>query len=628
MIRKFFLDKLENYVSKWLILSIDVFLVLCSFLGVYLFTHPVVLNFTALLLHLLLIGVYSFISFIIVGSYKGVIRYSGVRDASTVMIATTILTGLLSVTIVLNKSLHFFNWFHIPNPIVFTHYLVTTFVLISSRFLFKVIYKVLFNSQKVGHPVLIYGAGVSGMIAFGAISRDIHNNYKVVGFIDDNKSKIGKEIDRVKVYELDAITNHFIEKNLIGTVIVAIQGISQKKLVTLTDKFIALDVQVKIVPPFDHWIGGNLKAKQIRQIKIEDLLNRTPININNPIVQGEVSGKVLMVTGAAGSIGSEISRQLSLYDCKSLILIDKAESDLYDLEQELIQKGVTNFDAILADIGDHVTMSQIFLKYEPHHIFHAAAYKHVPLMEKYPHEAVKVNVVGTKNIADLSVKYGVERFVMISSDKAVNPTNVMGASKRIAELYINGLGKTSSTKFTTTRFGNVLGSNGSVVPLFKRQIAAGGPITVTHKEITRYFMTIPEACSLVLEAGTMGNGGEIYIFDMGESIKIYNIAKRMIYLSGLRYPEEIDIKITGLRPGEKLYEELLADGENTTKTHHQRIMIAKTQQIEYAMVTKKIDEMSANFKQMNNSELVKSMKEVVPEYMSNNSEFELLDKVN
>ena len=420
----------------------------------------------------------------------------------------------------------------------------------------------------------------------------------------------------------------FIEKNLIGTVIVAIQGISQKKLVTITDKFIALDVQVKIVPPFDHWIGGNLKAKQIRQIKIEDLLNRTPININNPIVQGEVSGKVLMVTGAAGSIGSEISRQLSLYDCKSLILIDKAESDLYDLEQELIQKGFTNFDAILADIGDYVTMSQIFLKYEPHHIFHAAAYKHVPLMEKYPHEAVKVNVVGTKNIADLSVKYGVERFVMISSDKAVNPTNVMGASKRIAELYINGLGKTSSTKFTTTRFGNVLGSNGSVVPLFKRQIAAGGPITVTHKEITRYFMTIPEACSLVLEAGTMGNGGEIYIFDMGESIKIYNIAKRMIYLSGLRYPEEIDIKITGLRPGEKLYEELLADGENTTKTHHQRIMIAKTQQIEYAMVTKKIDEMSANFKQMNNSELVKSMKEVVPEYMSNNSEFELLDKVN
>ena len=312
---------------------------------------------------------------------------------------------------------------------------------------------------------------------------------------------------------------------------------------------LALGVKVKIVPPLSKWIDGDLEANQIKSVKIEDLLDRKPISIDNPIVQRDVNNKVILVTGAAGSIGSEISRQLSNYKHKHLVLIDQAESDLYDLQQELIQKDKENFTSIVADVRDKKRMSQIFEQYKPQKVFHAAAYKHVPLMEMTPYEAVKINIGGTKTIADLAIENNIERFVMVSTDKAVNPTNVMGATKRVAEMYISCLSnnKNHNTKFTTTRFGNVLGSNGSVIPLFKRQIENGGPLTVTHKDITRYFMTIPEACRLVLEAGTMGNGGEIYIFDMGKSVKIYNIAKRMIHLSGLNFPDDIDIKITGLR---------------------------------------------------------------------------------
>jgi FlaA1/EpsC-like NDP-sugar epimerase len=629
MIRKFFLKTLNKYASKWFVLLVDAFLVLVSFFIAYFIRFNVSLNFdfSILINQIPFIIVFSFLSFLTIGSYKGIIRHTGIRDAFNVFIATTFLSLIVSLAVTFNSFLSIFDWFFIPKSIIAIHYLVTTFVLILSRFIFKAFYEVLSTELETIQTVVIYGAGDSGIITYGALNRDTQNNYEVIGFVDDNKSKVGKKIDRVKIYNSEEIDAEFIEKYSIDAVIISIQKISQDKLLKITDKFINLDVDVKIVPPLSNWIGGDLQANQIRQIKIEDLLDRAPINIDNPVVQREVSGKVVMVTGAAGSIGSEISRQLSLYDCKYLILVDQAESALYDLQQELIQKSFTNFSAIVSDVRDHFKINRIFKKYKPQRIFHAAAYKHVPLMEKSPYEAIKVNVMGTKNMADLSINHGVERFVMVSTDKAVNPTNVMGASKRIAELYISCVSKTTKkTKFTTTRFGNVLGSNGSVIPLFKRQIEAGGPLTVTHKEITRYFMTIPEACSLVLEAGTMGKGGEIYIFDMGKSVKIYDIAKRMIHLSGLNYPADIDIKITGLRPGEKLYEELLADGENTTKTYHEKIMIAKTQDIDHSMVKEKVDEISKNFKKMKNGELVKFMKAIVPEYVSNNSEFESLDK--
>ncbi|MDN3619160.1 nucleoside-diphosphate sugar epimerase/dehydratase [Polaribacter undariae] len=628
MIRTFFLRTLNKYASKWLVLLIDIFLVFTSFFIAYFIRFNVSFNFnfSNLLNQIPYVLVFALISFLTVGSYKGIIRHTGVRDAFNVFIASSLVCLLLLLAVTFNVFFKVIDSFYIPKSIIVIHYLVTTLVLILSRFIFKAFFEVLSTELDTIHNVLIYGAGDSGIIAFSALNRDKKNNYDVIGFIDDNKNKIGKKIDRVKIHNPKHITKQFIEKHAVDEVIISIQNIKPNRLLAITDKFIDLDVDVKIVPPLSKWIDGDLNANQIRQIKIEDLLDRAPIIIDNPIVQREVNDKVILVSGAAGSIGSEISRQLSLYNCKMIILIDQAESPLYDLQQELIQKGITNFVAIVSDVRDRFKVERIFKKYKPQRVFHAAAYKHVPLMEKSPYEAIKVNVLGTKNLADLSVEYKIERFVMVSTDKAVNPTNVMGASKRIAELYISCVSKKSKkTKFTITRFGNVLGSNGSVIPLFKRQIENGGPLTVTHKKITRYFMTIPEACSLVLEAGTMGKGGEIYIFDMGKSVKIFEIAKRMIYLSGLRYPEDIDIKITGLRPGEKLYEELLADGENTTKTYHDKIMIAKTQKIDNSIVKIKIDDLSLNFDKLNNSELVALMKTLVPEYVSNNSEFEILD---
>ncbi|WP_165732987.1 nucleoside-diphosphate sugar epimerase/dehydratase [Polaribacter sp. 20A6] len=628
MIRTFFLRTLNKYASKWLVLLIDLSLVFTSFFIAYFIRFNVSFNFnfSNLLNQIPYVLVFALISFLTVGSYKGIIRHTGVRDAFNVFIASSLVCLLLLLAVTFNVFFKVIDSFYIPKSIIIIHYLVTTLVLILSRFIFKAFFEVLSTELDTIHNVLIYGAGDSGIIAFSALNRDKKNNYDVIGFIDDNKNKIGKKIDRVKIHNPKHITKQFIEKHAVDEVIISIQNIKPNRLLAITDKFIDLDIAVKIVPPLSKWIDGDLNANQIRQIKIEDLLDRAPIIIDNPIVQREVNDKVILVSGAAGSIGSEISRQLSLYNCKMIILIDQAESPLYDLQQELIQKGITNFVAIVSDVRDRFKVERIFKKYKPQRVFHAAAYKHVPLMEKSPYEAIKVNVLGTKNLADLSVEYKIERFVMVSTDKAVNPTNVMGASKRIAELYISCVSKKSKkTKFTITRFGNVLGSNGSVIPLFKRQIENGGPLTVTHKKITRYFMTIPEACSLVLEAGTMGKGGEIYIFDMGKSVKIFEIAKRMIYLSGLRYPEDIDIKITGLRPGEKLYEELLADGENTTKTYHDKIMIAKTQKIDNSIVKIKIDDLSLNFDKLNNSELVALMKTLVPEYVSNNSEFEILD---
>jgi FlaA1/EpsC-like NDP-sugar epimerase len=344
-------------------------------------------------------------------------------------------------------------------------------------------------------------------------------------------------------------------------------------------------------------------------------------------LEHEYDNKDILITGAAGSIGSEIARKLSNYKYKQLILVDIAESPLYNLQQEFVLKGQDNFVPVIADIKDQKRLDNIFEEFKPSIVFHAAAYKHVPLMESNPYEAVRVNVCGTKNIANLSVIHGIEKFVLISTDKAVNPTNVMGASKRIAELYVSCLKGKGKTKFITTRFGNVLGSNGSVIPLFKNQIERGGPLTVTHKDITRYFMTIPEACQLVLEAATMGNGGEIFVFDMGKSVKIFELAKNMIVLSGLRYPEDIDIKITGLRPGEKIYEELLADGENTISTYNEKIMIARTKPFDVEKIEANIINLCKISTETSNLEIVSIIKELVPEYISKNSKFEILDSL-
>ena len=630
MLKKILLKSLSKHASKWLVLCIDLALIsFCFVLTYYIRYIDLSFSYPILLSQLPIVILVALFSFLLIGSYKGIIRHTGTKDVFNVFSGVSIFSIIITFLVVANKLYDISDILIIPRSILLIHYLLSIFVLILSRYFFKVFYETISSELKSVTNILIYGAGDSGIITYGTINRERNNNYDILGFIDDDPNKINKKIDRIKIYDSSKIDENFIEKNNIEEVIISIQNIKSNKLLEITDNLLKLGVKVKIVPPVSKWIEGDLQVNQIKQINIDDLLDREQISINNPIVKREVLDKVVFVTGAAGSIGSEISRQLATYNLKLLVLIDQAESPLYDLQQELLQEGIKNFVVIVADVRNKKRMREVFEKYAPQKVFHAAAYKHVPLMEQSPYEAIKTNICGTKNMADLAVKFKVDRFVMVSTDKAVNPTNVMGATKRVAEMYISCLSKEkTNTKFTTTRFGNVLGSNGSVIPLFRRQIENGGPLTVTHKDITRYFMTIPEACRLVLEAGTMGVGGEIYIFEMGKSVKIFDMAKRMISLSGLKYPEDIDIKITGLRPGEKLYEELLASGENTIKTYHEKIMIAKTSEINYKETKEQINLISVNNEQSTTDEIVSEIKKLVPEYISNNSKFEKLDKVS
>ncbi|MCK5782198.1 MAG: polysaccharide biosynthesis protein, partial [Flavobacteriales bacterium] len=427
-----------------------------------------------------------------------------------------------------------------------------------------------------------------------------------------------------------AFSENYLEKSNLVEIVIAIEEISVERKNQIVDFCLSHDLLVRIIPSFEKWANGELSPNQITEVKIEDLLDRPAIVLNNHYTNEEIKDKVVLVTGAAGSIGSEIVRQLIEKEPKKVLLFEQAESPLHDFRMEIGAKLSKEYpevelEFVIGDIRNRRFVQDIFDFHKPNIVYHAAAYKHVPLMEEYPQQAVSTNVKGTKNIADASVKVGVDKFVMVSTDKAVNPTNVMGASKRIAEIYIQSLSLVqTNTKFITTRFGNVLGSNGSVIPMFKKQIAEGGPITVTHKDITRYFMTIPEACQLVLEAGTMGKGGEIFVFDMGKSVKIFDVAKKMIKLSGCDYPNDIDIVFSGLRPGEKLYEELLAQKEGTIPTYHPKIMVAKIREVNYSMLNTEIDHLILKVND-DSFEIVQQMKNIVPEFISNNSRFSVLD---
>ena len=630
-VKNFFRKKLKFYSSKWITLSIDIFLINISFLFSCLIISEGSLNtyVGVLMYQLSLISLIGLFSFLVVGSYKGVIRHTGTRDGYNVLVAATLVFSILLFLVFTIKYFGIIESIRIELSVVIIHYLLNVFFMINSRYAFKSFFIFITNTSVNSRNILIYGAGESGFIVYDALKRDTKNNYKVVGFLDDDITKFDKKIDQVKIFNSQNITSSFIDNHKIKELVVSIQNISPSKLLEISDSFIKTNLEVKIVPPLKSWVDGTVKVNQIKKIKITDLLGRASIKIVNPIIKNKLSGKRILITGAAGSIGSEITRQLSDYDYEQLILIDQAESPLYDLQQELIQNNKHHIISLVAGIQDRNKMDEIFEMYRPHKVYHAAAYKHVPLMEYNPYEAIKTNILGTKTLVDISVKYNVESFVMISTDKAVNPTNIMGATKRTAELYVSCLSnQKNTTKFTTTRFGNVLGSNGSVIPLFEKQIQKRLPLTVTHKDITRYFMTIQEACNLVLEAGTMGSGGEIYIFDMGKSVKIFDIAKKMIYLSGLNYPEDIDIKITGLRPGEKLYEELMANGENKMRTHHKKIMIAKLKDIDWNDTITNIEELSRENQFMTDYERVSLLKKIVPEYISNNSIHEKLDKIS
>tara|TARA_R110002033_G_scaffold171214_1_gene218613 strand:- start:26873 stop:28822 length:1950 start_codon:yes stop_codon:yes gene_type:complete len=628
MINHYLNNSIKSYVSKWIVLLIDLITVSFAFILAYFILFNLTMNFDLemLLVQLPIVVFISLCSFLIIGSYKGVVRHTGVRDVYNIFNAICLLSIITISLVVLNRKLNIIDGFTVPLTIIIIHSLLSFIGLTASRYVFKAIYSnlVLNTHNRVSKNVIIYGAGESGILTHIALSNNSKSRVKVVGYVDRDEQKIGKHINGVKVYSGDVLNESFLLKKDISEVIFSIQNIDHKKLRVLVESLVDYPVLVKIVPPVEDWINGELKMSQIKQIQIEDLLDRATINIQNSKISGELKDKVVIVTGGAGSIGSEIVRQICTYDYKSLIVIDQAESALYDLQQELKQNGFHNFVPIVGDIRDKNRMNTIFQEYKPNLVFHAAAYKHVPLMEYNSYEAIKINVAGTKVICDLSVRYNVDKFVFVSTDKAVNPTNVMGATKRIAEMYISCMQQQNKTKFITTRFGNVLGSNGSVIPLFKKQIEKGGPLTVTHKDVTRFFMTIPEASQLVLEAGSMGDGGEIFIFDMGESVKIFDLAKNMIKLSGLKYPEDIDIKVTGLRPGEKLYEELLANGENILPTYHKKIMISKVRELDYVTIRSTIDQLCVT-NMFFNADTVKLMKEIVPEYISNNSDLCKLD---
>ncbi|MFC5045350.1 polysaccharide biosynthesis protein [Aquimarina hainanensis] len=629
-LKELILNYSNRHASKWLVLGIDLFIIVVNFFLAYIVRFGIVLNFDIAELgyRLPIIVLMAAISFLLVGSYKGVVRHTGMKDAYNLFLAVTILFTMSGILMVFSRLGVIPELLNIPISILCVFYLLNIITLTLSRLVFKYGYQSIKSRLGQASRILIYGAGDSGLITQAAVTNDSKKSITVVGFIDDNPQKIGKTINGITVFNPDVITEKFIAKNNIKEVIVSMPQISKKRLSKISDRFLKLRVKLRIVPAVEDWIDGRLEASQIKQIQIEDLLERNPISLENQNIKRELEGKVILITGAAGSIGSEIVRQASYYNYKHLVLVDQAESPLYDLQQELLRKGTTNFTPIVADIRDYHRTEAIFEKYKPNMVFHAAAYKHVPLMEANPCEALKINVLGTRSVANLASKYNVGKFVFVSTDKAVNPTNVMGATKRVAEMYIKCLQKTSKTKFITTRFGNVLGSNGSVIPLFKKQIERGGPLTVTHKDVTRFFMTIPEASQLVIEAGTMGNGGEIFIFDMGESVKIFDLAKKMIRLSGLQYPDDIDIEITGLRPGEKLYEELLADTENTLPTYHKKIMISRLADHNSENLKEKIDDLSI-LNLINQDHLIVSkIKEIVPEYISNNSTFESIDKEN
>ncbi len=635
MTKSSFIRKYSNrFLSRWLVLVFDSLIVIFSFSIATLlrmnFQLPEI-DFSVFASQLIFVLGLRLLAFLYFQSYAGIIRHTSIEDA--ILILKAVFTGTCGAVLisgVIRNTLGFEHVFNLSASILIIDFFICLFWMVILRFFVKSFYESFINQFKPTIGVLIYGAGYTGMLTKNVFQTDRSTNYKILGFIDDNESKIGKTIEGIKVYSLPEVLDKFVGSNEGLEVIMAINNMSAKSKRKISDIFLDRGVVVKALPPVDKWVEGEFAMNQIHNVKIEDLLGREVIQMNNKRIGEEISGKVILVTGAAGSIGSEIVRQLIAYFPAKLVLVDQAESALYDLEYELAGKVPTNVQLIVnvADVSDTRRISKIFKNHRPDIIFHAAAYKHVPLMENNPYEAIKTNVIGTRILSELAAEVGVEKFVMVSTDKAVNPTNVMGATKRLAEMYTQSMNQLEGvkTKFIATRFGNVLGSNGSVIPLFKKQIERGGPVTVTHPEITRYFMTIPEACELVLEAATMGQGGEVFVFDMGESVKIIDLAKKMITLSGLRVDKDIEIRYTGLRPGEKLYEELLNNDENTLPTHHPKILIAEVNTPSYAYMEVATNDLNHLLSSGTNNSIVAKIKEIIPEYKSNNSVFETLDK--
>lgn len=632
--QKFLVFNQIGIVPRWTIFIFDLAIAAIAFVFAYglfyafdiqVYKQP---KFALELIYCL--GITSF-SFLVFKLYSGIVRYTSAVDSirilSTLLFNVIILFAIKLIMIANNAPTL------IPTNIIIIYSLFAFTGLTTYRTLIKIFFQ--YNKTKASDKknVVVYGAGDLGIAVKRTFDHDLKSNKYIVAYLDDDESKIDKYIDGIKIFSSQSL-GRLINKMAIDELIFASHRISTERKNQVIDICLEHKVNVLTLPPVSEIINGTVSPTQIKKVKIEDLLERDPIKLKNDNLLEQLKGKRILVTGAAGSIGSEIAKQLGYFEPQLIILCDQAESPLHNLHLDLQDRFKDQaYQSFIADVKNEDRMRTLFETFKPQYVYHAAAYKHVPMMENHPMEGVRTNVLGTYTLANLSVEFEVSKFVFVSTDKAVNPTNVMGATKRIAEMYVQSLNNhlvenqpDVKTRFITTRFGNVLGSNGSVIPRFREQIEKGGPLTVTHPEITRYFMTIPEACQLVIEAGCMGNGGEIFVFDMGKSVKIVDLAEKMIKLSGFIPYQDIDIKFTGLRPGEKLYEELLNDLENTMPTHHHKIMIAKVRENNFSTVSDKITCLFDKIKTNQDIEIVRQMKVIVPEFKSQNSIYEQLDK--
>ncbi len=624
-----YLLKKINILPRWIRITMDLSLVTIGFVLAILlrfnFEVDQSLNYVTWPGYFYFIFSY-FVSIHIFRAHTGIIRYTHKEDAfnviKTVFTANGFLIAFNGLSYVQNGE------FIYPYSILVISFFLVTSFLVGYRFLVKELFDYGISSFTTQKSILIYGAGLAGRTTAQLLLDNRQKGYNLKAFVDDNPKLSNTRIHGRLILRPEKSLKEIFDTYETDELIIAIEHLPHERRKWIIEECLKYSVAVREVPNVDQWVGGNLSVNQIKDIRIEDLLGRDPINVASKNTVDQFSGKVILVTGAAGSIGSELSNQLVKCGPVKIVLLDQAESALHDLYHDLLEryKILSNVELVVCDITNPKAVEYIFKKHRPEIVFHAAAYKHVPLMESMPFEAIETNVLGTKILSDLSVKYGTRKFVLISTDKAVNPTNIMGATKRAAEMYVQSLNfANEGTEFITTRFGNVLGSNGSVIPLFRKQIKKGGPITVTHPDITRFFMTIPEACALVLEAESMGNGGEIFVFDMGESIRILDLARKMIKLAGLTLGKDIDIEFTGLRPGEKLYEEVLSDKENTKQTHHPKIMIADVQNNDYEQVNLMILAIKKSLEDRNEFEMVRKLKGLVPEFKSKVSRFEVLD---
>ena len=623
-LRNILLRYSHRFVSPYLVLSLDVLLVMMAFITAYMLRFNFVLsagNVETMFKQLLVYAGIQLVFFLLLKTHRGIIRHTGLNDVFRLFVAVTLC--LFSVLVISSFfwMIKGFQFLSFSTSILLIAYMASLMLLFLFRFGIKVTYLSLLRIGSRQDNALIFGAGEMGIATQNTIKATTNSPYRVVGFIDDNPGKQNKLFSGMMVYGTCALNKAFLQKNNISHIILAVQNMPAARRKEIIEQCLELDVKLLTVPGLKDWHEGRLRVRQIRKVQIQELLQRTPIRIKNDKIGKEIAGKVVMVTGAAGSIGSELARQIRKLDPKLLILLDQAETPLFDLEQEFLAtgNGINNIRYVLGDVSHPGNMRQVFKKYSPHIIYHAAAYKHVPMLESNPLEALRVNVLGTQNMALLAFEFRASDFVLISTDKVVNPTSFMGVSKRMAEVFTQSLGNFtgSSTRYITTRFGNVLGSNGSVIPIFEKQIAKGGPVTVTHPDMKRFFMTIPEACELVLEASVMGHDGQILVFDMGEQVKILDVARKMIRLSGLEPDKDIDIVVTGLRPGEKLYEELFNDSEENLPTHHPKIMIARVKSLDFERVSQKLNQLERMMGKRQLEQIMKVVCELVPEYERN-----------